>query len=200
MRDLLFTPICLGCKKLGDHVCLDCLARLKIVKRKDLNGIEDVVCASNYQGWLREQVIAYKSGDYQNANGLAQILISKCLLRLPNYPLVPIPSSQEKIKARGVDTISYITKQIRTFLPSAQVLPALKLIKNLPDQVGLTKQERVDNLQGVFACTKSITQPVILVDDVVTTGATLVSAAQTLRRHGAQKVYAVGLCATQKLS
>ncbi len=198
--DLLFTPICLGCKKLGDHVCRDCLNRLKIVNRHDLAGIEDLICASDYLGWLRDQVIAYKSGEYQNATGLAQVLISKCLSELPGYSLVPIPSSPEKIKNREIDTIGHITQKIQNLLPSVSVSPVLKLTKNLPDQVGLTKAQRLKNLQAAFTCIKTLTKPVILVDDVVTTGATLTSAAHTLLKCGAPKVYAVGLCATEKLS
>lgn len=199
LSDLLFTPLCLGCKKLGVNLCSACLDQLEIVNRTDLPGIDRLFCAGEYQHWLREQVIAYKSGSYQNARGLAQVLIFKCLDKLPSYPLVPIPSSEEKIKIRGIDTIGHLTKQIRFFSPSVQVLPALRLTKNLPDQVGLSKQERIGNLKDAFACMKPISKPVILIDDVVTTGATLISAAQTLLKHGAPEVYAVGLCATQKL-
>jgi predicted amidophosphoribosyltransferase len=67
------------------------------------------------------------------------------------------------------------------------------------DQVGLNAAQRQTNLAGAFGARKIISGTVLLVDDVVTTGATLNSAARALRFAGAQRILAVALCGTPKV-
>ena len=66
------------------------------------------------------------------------------------------------------------------------------------DQVGLTAAQRHSNLEGAFGIRRTVNGTVVLVDDVVTTGATLNSAARTLKFAGAQRVFALTLCGSPK--
>lgn len=199
LRDLLFTPNCLGCDQLGEWVCNGCLADLKVQTGRHIPNVDLVITANNYEGWLRDKVIAYKSGEYHLARGLAEVLIAKCLKEFDQSTLVPIPSSQEKIKLRQVDTILNITKQIQQLDRKFIVAPNLKLIKSVSDQVGLSYQDRINNLENAFAAMRKISGDVILIDDVVTTGSTMSSAAKTLKLAGARSVTAVALCSAGKM-
>lgn len=66
------------------------------------------------------------------------------------------------------------------------------------DQVGLTAAQRHSNLEGAFGTRRTVNGTVVLVDDVVTTGATLNSAARILKFAGSQRVFAVTLCGSPK--
>lgn len=199
LRDLLFTPNCLGCNQLGEWVCNGCLLNLKVQTDRQIPNVDLVITAHHYEGWLRDKVIAYKSGEFHLARGLAEVLIAKCLRVVNQSTLVPIPSSQEKIKIRQVDTILNIAKQIQQLDSKFQVVPNLKLIKSVSDQVGLSYHERINNLEEAFGALRKINGDVILVDDVITTGSTMSSAAKTLKLFGAKSVTAVALCSAGKM-
>ncbi len=199
-RDLIFTPSCIACAKLGLIVCQQCLADLAEVRRDDLANVDELICANPYQGWLRERLIEYKSGNYVLGRGLAQIVIERCLRKLPNVPIVPIPTSSEKLRIRQIDTVGHIAKQIKLISLDSHISPVLQLRKNIVDQVGLSKSQRLENLKNAFICKRGVNGSFILLDDVVTTGATMTSAALALKSAGAKRVYAAGLCAARKLS
>lgn len=194
LRDLLFTPSCLGCNLLGEWVCQKCLKDLKVQTSRQIPFVDQVIAANFYDGWLREKVISYKSGEFHLARGLAEVLIHKCLTQTNKTTLVPIPSSQEKIKLRQIDTMLHVTKQIHQLDRNYQITPNLQLIKKVSDQVGLSHQSRVENLRNAFGVNQKITGDVILIDDVITTGSTMSSAAKTLKLAGAKSVIAVALC------
>lgn len=71
---------------------------------------------------------------------------------------------------------------------------ALYLGREVRDQVGLTARERATNLAGAFAARQRFSGTVVIVDDVLTTGATLSNAAKALRIAGAQSIFAITLC------
>ncbi|MEN9741434.1 MAG: hypothetical protein RIR66_390 [Actinomycetota bacterium] len=199
IRDLLFTPNCLGCNQLGEWICGRCLANLKVQTSRQIPNVDLVITAHHYEGWLRDKVIAYKSGEIHLARGLAEILICNCLTKVDQLTLVPIPSSQEKIKLRQVDTILNITKQVQLLDRKFLVMPNLKLIKSVSDQVGLSYEDRINNLEDAFGALRKINGDVILIDDVITTGSTMSSAAKTLKLVGAKSVTAVALCSAGKM-
>jgi ComF family protein len=73
------------------------------------------------------------------------------------------------------------------------VIPALRRVRGGPSQVGLTATERIRNVRGKFAVTRGVRiegATLCLIDDVMTTGATLEECARVLRAAGARTVYA----------
>jgi predicted amidophosphoribosyltransferase len=74
----------------------------------------------------------------------------------------------------------------------------LFLRRQVVDQVGLSAVQRHANLEGAFGVRRAIHGTVVIVDDVVTTGATLNSAAKALKFAGAQRIFALALCGTPK--
>ncbi|MDA1028630.1 MAG: phosphoribosyltransferase family protein [Bacteroidetes bacterium] len=105
---------------------------------------------------------------------------------------VPIPSHRTKILERGfLHTVPIAAafasaNQLQLHL-GAFIRPSLS-----PSQSGLTREFRTSNVQGAFSVTKSIEgKHVLLVDDVMTTGATLDSASEVLEKAGATVTLAV---------
>ena len=109
--------------------------------------------------------------------------------------VVNIPSTIFKVRERGFDTVGELSvglaKQIK--IPHR---PVLKFARKVQDQVGLDRQTRAENLAGAFTCGQTIYGRAVLIDDVITTGATVSAAAKVLRNCGATKIFAISLCRT----
>jgi len=202
LKQLVFTPSCLICKKLGVEFCLTCVERFHPFRANDLIEIDACFCAGEYSDWLREAVICYKNSDTRYTEILSHLLRKTVerFIGTKDITLIPVPSSAQKIRERGFDTVTSlcqsVTRQNRLIKIDASIL---YLRRAVVDQVGLTALQRQENLREAFGSRKVISGTVVIVDDVVTTGATLNSAANVLRRAGAQRVFAVTLCGTPKI-
>lgn len=102
-----------------------------------------------------------------------------------------VPSSSEAMKKRGFNQCEVICKtvSINADIPYKGLL---KKIKTTKDQIGLSTEERWENIKDSFTCinTESIKgKNILLIDDVVTTGATAFYCASTLKKFGANEVY-----------
>ena len=113
-----------------------------------------------------------------------------------NFGLVPIPLSKKQHEKRGYNQVERVTACAITFLglqgaPSAGVL--VRTQDTLP-QARLRTHEREENVRGAFrAGSIDPAHTYILIDDFVTTGATLAEAARTLRTAGASRVICISL-------
>ena len=118
--------------------------------------------------------------------------------------LVPAPSSPASIRARGGQPVAALTEAAaRRAFGQLEVCPALAIVRRVADQSGLTSQERADNVHGAYAVRARhtpalVNRPVIVVDDVMTTGATLVEATRALSAAGAIVLGAAVVAATQR--
>ena len=103
------------------------------------------------------------------------------------WPVVPVPASPSRRRRRGFDPAGEIAHLLaqRT---GAALVPCLRRGRG-PRQVGRTRSERIARPPGIHA-EGPPPQDVLLVDDVVTTGATLSACASALRRAGCRRVAA----------
>jgi len=121
--------------------------------------------------------------------------------------LVPVPSTRAACRRRGHDPVRRMTLAAaaglrRTGTP-ATVLPVLRQARAVGDQAGLSARDRAANLTGALAvppalCRMVAGRTVIVVDDVVTTGATLAEAARALRAAAADVPAAAVVAATRR--
>jgi predicted amidophosphoribosyltransferase len=115
--------------------------------------------------------------------------------------LVPVPSSTSSQRRRGrsfiVDLVTKISDRT-----GIHMLDCLQLSRRVLDQSGLHRDERATNLAGAFRITSHARGELILIDDVVTTGATLREALRAFNSqgfHAAGSVTAVTACVAQPL-
>lgn len=114
--------------------------------------------------------------------------------------VVCVPSSKDKLKARGYNQTEEILKEFVKYYGFDYNTECLVRIKNTTTQTKLTRKERRENLQGAFAVTDdSIVsgKTILVIDDVITTGATLDEVAKTLKKSGANKVFGLTFCHTK---
>ena len=152
-------------------------------------------------------ILAAKENGLQGADELLiaaiEHVLDKASLDRGYFTLVPVPSSKQSQRRRGRSFILDLTKTIskRTGIP---VNDCLELSRRVSDQSGLTRVQRSSNMQGAFSLkTGAILRgDAIVIDDVVTTGATLREAARALNSQGFHafgSVCAVTACVAQPL-
>ena len=116
--------------------------------------------------------------------------------------IIPIPLHRSKLKKRGFNQSLLIADFISklTLLPLSE--SSLIKKKSTPSQISLSKPERIKNLEGSFEIVsfqKIQGKSVLLVDDIMTTGATLDTCASELMKAGAKEIYGFTLARTPLL-
>jgi len=115
------------------------------------------------------------------------------------FVMVPIPISKEHLGKRRYNQCKLILKELQKISPDifSYNYSDLKKIKNTKSQTEtLNREERLNNIKNSFRAKKNHNfkdQRVILIDDVVTTGSTLVEARKTLEKAGAKEVILVAI-------
>ena len=144
-----------------------------------------------YEGALRKLVHLFK---YQRIATLAEPLGQLLVAALPRGErfdvIVPLPLHWWRRYRRGFNQAALLAKPISR-ATGWPVEPLLRRVKNTPAQAGLTRAARRRNVAGAFRAASAERlrgQRVLLIDDVLTTGATAAAAAATLRRAGAARV------------
>ena len=198
LADLVLPRTCAGCGVPGAVLCRSCAGRLcrpqLAAPRRVPWDFPPTVAAGAYEGPVRPAVVAFKDrgrAELAGPLGAALALAVAALLRaVPEHAgpvlLVPVPSSRAALRARGRDHVRELTVRAVTELRAAGV-PAVRaglLARRgrVMDSAGLAAAQRRANLAGSFAVAAAVPAGglLVLVDDVVTTGATLTEAATAL--------------------
>ncbi|WP_425806004.1 ComF family protein [Desulfitobacterium sp. Sab5] len=190
---------CRHCGKLMSKqktLCTDCS------KERGPKGLDQVAAWGHYTGGWRDfiQTIKFKSQPYlleKIGRPLADWVIH---ILPPPDALMPVPMHAERIAERGFNQAAVLASLLHWEL-GIPLVEGLERRTPTTPQVGLNRYERLHNLQGAFALSPEGLKwgikgrRIWLIDDVVTTGATLEACADILRRQEAEKVYALTLAA-----
>src|SRR3989338_619088 len=189
---VLFPQKCLGCKKENEILCSDCLLKINRPDTPHLNGIH---IASNYQDAVLKKalwMLKYQ-GVKQLAKPLAELVRERIWKKLEteNWLVVPVPLSKKKLRHRGYNQAEMIAGEL-----SANVRADILFKKfHTKSQVEVkNKEERLVNIIGSFEIKnpeKIKGKKIILIDDVLTTGATMRETKKVLKSAGAKKVVGV---------
>lgn len=203
LLDLLLPVRCAGCDAPGQLCCArcrTCFGGPLPVRRAPLAQGPPAYALAEYRGPARAMVLAYKE---HHRRELATELGSALGKAVPWTPaaqpaadgtwwLVPVPSRAAQARKRGGQHMLAIARHCaKTLARKGQpvaVAPALALDHRANDSVGLTAQERTDNLTGrvLFRARAAPppNAPVILLDDVITTGTTAAVCSAVLAKAG----------------
>jgi len=194
----LFPVPCAGCGAEGRALCTGCVPGLTPVPATtELAGVGPVTAGLAYDGVARAAVLALKE---DGRAGLASALAVPFAAAVsaatpgPSVRLVAIPSSRAARRRRGFEPVRMLADRA-----GIRVTPLFLPARPHAVQKGLGVAERARNLDGVFALARPVDGfRVLLLDDVVTTGATLAAAAGVLRAAGADVIGAAVLAATPR--
>jgi ComF family protein len=219
IADFAFPPLCLGCGKYDesdDQICPSCLKRIDVYafpicltcEHPIGKGIEcheckgtgfPLIAYGNYVDPLREIVISLKfRGLISPARVFARLLrdnLAEHVEELEADFLVPIPLHPTREYHRGYNQAALFSRELsQSFnLPCEEEIIIRK--KKKQPQSKLPQRERSQNIKGVFEVQIPAAEPtrIILVDDVVTSGATVHEAKSELTRHGYDVVAAISI-------
>ena len=220
--DFVYPPLCISCRKLlergGEQVCLDCWNSIRVVT-KDLSlfiETEKKLIDSGVVDGLVSLYVFEKEGAFQTivhnlkyggvqalgvelGRRLGRVMVEK---DIHADGIIPVPLHKRKLRERGYNQAERIAEGLSdvTGIPIRTEIVRRK--KYTGTQTLLTLDERKDNMLGAFEVVPRSRPLVkgrifIVVDDVVTTGATIEACAQQLVAHGAGKIIAASAALAQ---
>jgi len=137
---------------------------------------------------------------YRRDIGLADALASQLPgfvfdLHWPFDLIVPVPLGRKRIRERGYNQVALIARPLSMAMKIAYAPDALMRERETLSQVGLSRNDRRNNVCGAFRAKKHFVNGriVLVIDDVATTGSTLSSCAEALYAAGARDVFALTL-------
>jgi ComF family protein len=105
--------------------------------------------------------------------------------------VVALPLANQRLKERGFNQAALLAAGVAKQLKLPVAHGAMLRIRETPPQSGLNREARIKNIRGAFVCDSSLVgKSVAIVDDVMTTGATISEAARALKNAGAARVEA----------
>ena len=198
MLDLILPLECGGCGAPSTRWCDTCAATLNVhtdephlVTPRIDPGVP-VFSLGRYAGPRRQAIVAFKEHGRRDlvapfaralALGIHQ-LATWGILETP-CTIVPAPTRASAARRRGGDPVTRGAIAATREHPAIGVRPALRTRAMVRDSVGLTIADRERNLSGRVKITKAVSGDVLLVDDIVTTGATAREAVRVLAGSGA---------------
>ena len=209
LSELIFPSRCLGCRHLGIRICSICRSSWHPhIYRTTVATVGfsfPVYSAVAYSPVAQKVLLGAKEGALHDADQLILQALSHSLAYFYSEvgiaDLVPIPSRRMNTRKRGRDFLLEQTYAISQN-PSVEVRKILSHARKVKDQTTLNSRSREINLSQSMRCANledSSNIPVILIDDLVTSGATLREAGRALHRAGYTVIGAVTACVAKPL-
>jgi ComF family protein len=218
--DLVFPPQCAGCGRRGQRFCADCQKSRIVLEpplcescgypvpqagrcqrcRAGVNAITSLAgirSTAFHAGPWRKAVHRLK---YQRDGILADTLAGWMAVAGPDEApagclVVPVPLAPERLATRGYNQAALLARAYAELLGLPFAAQAARRVRHTDSQVGLSPQRRRQNVAGAFAAERRVVagKPIILIDDVCTTGATLDACGTALLEAGAAQVWGLTL-------
>ena len=199
LLDLLFPDKCLGCERYAGLLCAVCRSRLQPYPPDDYlpDALDAAEVACIYDPTVQAVIHALKYRKQRRAAlPLGDLLAAHLRANpLPGDALIAVPLHAERLAERGFNQAEELARRLarRSGLPLLST--GLARCRDTGHQARLSRRERQANIQAAFEWQAAGPPParVLLVDDVLTTGATLAACAEALRAAGAREVRAVAV-------
>ena len=203
--NLIYPQTCGICGKLAsDSLCKKCEIELK--KESDLNIIQtgeeiedkyfnELMYIFKYEGQIRKLILDYKFNEksYIYLTFVNFLLKNKKIFEnIKNYDtIIPVPISKKRLKTRGYNQSLLIARKIAQQTNLELVNNCLIKTKNIIEQSKLNKEDRMQNIQGVYELrNKQLIEnkKILLIDDIYTTGSTVNECSKILSQGSPNKI------------
>lgn len=214
--DLLFPKRCVGCKSVGSYLCTKCAKKLAPVytlvclacDRPAIGGITHPGCRTRYapDGYSTAYTFATPVKElihelkYKGVSDIANLCATMLAVIVPNNVIerkpvvIPVPLHKVKWRQRGFNQSELLAKRLAKTIQLPLNTTVLQRITQTKSQAKLSRHERKENVKNAFACASRLSgKSVLLIDDTVTTGSTIIACANALKRAGATYVWALTL-------
>ena len=205
LLDLIYPPRCAFCRRLLDRqekgVCRFCRPKLPYVPAdgqvQHFRNVDKCLSPLYYHGSVKDSLHRYKFGGATAYADIYSEFIVKCIdeNQISCDSITWVPLSRRRLRKRGYDQAELLAKLIAKHLGQRPVRLLKKLRDTPPQSRTGSAEKRRANIAGAYACLRPALvqgKRILLVDDIVTTGATLSEAAKVLKKAGAKEV----ICAT----
>ena len=216
LLDLVFPRTCAGCGSEGDYLCDECEAAIPRLEppqcslcstpsrsplcawcRSANQPFDRITAPYRWTGVLQEMVYALKYRNVRaSAPRLAELMSAHLVERSGTADIIaPVPLHLTRQRERGYNQSELLAREISKSTGIPMATDVLARTRNTPPQVSMsTPEERRQNVIGAFECVGDVAgKRVLLVDDVVTTGATVAECAAQLRQAGATSIWVLSL-------
>lgn len=134
------------------------------------------------------------------APALGRLLGELAFATGPHDGVIPVPLSPRRVRRRGYNQAQLLARPVARALRVPLLVDVVRRVRETPPQVGLSAVARKDNLRSAFAVDPGRRDALrgcrcLLIDDVMTTGATLHACATALKRAGATQIHVVTVAA-----
>lgn len=211
LLDLFYPPRCAFCRKIlktGENgMCNKCDAKISRTNNGGAQGgdfISTCVSPLYYENEVRDAILRFKFNDATNYADLFGGFIANCIEEnlKGRYDIISwVPLSSKRLKKRGYDQAMLLAMSAALKLDDVAV-ELLHKHTEVPAQSGVgSSEKRRANISGVYSVADEDLvrgRRILLIDDIVTTGATLSECAKTLKYSGAKEVLCCTLARTRE--
>ncbi|MBD3282276.1 MAG: hypothetical protein GF387_01575 [Candidatus Portnoybacteria bacterium] len=215
--DLFFPKKCLKCNRPDIYLCPACFNKIEVKKEKTCflckktnqennicqkckskTKIDKVIIATQYKQ-VEDLIKKFKYQYIKELYKPLALLILKAIkqnkLQIPkNTIIVPIPIHKRKLKQRGFNQSELMAKELSKRINIPIKTNMLKRVKtSVPQAKTKTKKERERNIKNSFKAKNVKNKNIILVDDVITTGSTIIEATKKLKNEKANKIIVLAI-------
>ena len=196
----VISPVyCAGCGTPDESLCASCRIELTpVVTPRSLADGTTVFTALRYEGVVRRAILALKESGRTDVAGPLSVPLAEALARAtqPGAEVLVVPTSSAAWRRRGYDPVALLAK--RAGVRHARVL---RSVRRTASQKTLGASERSINVSNSMVSRSALHgRRFILVDDVVTTGATLNEASRAISAAGGEVVGRAALAFTPRIS
>ena len=203
--NLIYPQICGMCGKINKNsLCKKCEIELKKqVENQIINNGEEIqdkyfnelMYIFKYEGQIRKLILDYKFNEksYLYLTFVNFLLKNKKIFEnIKNYDtIIPVPISKKRKKTRGYNQSLLIARKIAELTDLELMNNCLVKIKNIIEQSKLNKEDRIQNIQGVYKLkNKQLIENknILLIDDIYTTGSTVNECSKILKQGNPKKI------------